>query len=356
MQSNWVKKEYQTFFHLCHIPSNETRRLILFKTKGFNLLLLPPLLTTLQISQSVDHVISILGGVNIQALKQENKQLKQDIESLRREIKRLKDEIAQKEVASDEKLEEAEALTRENKRLKREQEAKDNQLKSISKDKEAAEKAFLDEKSALEKHIQELEEENKSLKIKPLKPSKKKPLPQPAKTQPSVRLRSKPIENLSADDVNEMLKERNFFSTGEYGRPENKQGKGLNHQYEVIEREGEKLVIDHTTGLTLQQSGSPNSMVYADALKWIDDLKKKKFAGYNDWRLPTLEEAMSLMEPEKKNGGLYISEVFDRTQSWIWTADKSGSVAWVVAFSLRLLLLLPCGRQQLRSCRALRTI
>jgi hypothetical protein len=149
-------------------------------------------------------------------------------------------------------------------------------------------------------------------------------------TPPSVQLRSTPIESLSANEVEKMLKERDFFDSNR-----NKQGKGLNHQYEVLERKGEKLVIDHTTGLTYQQSGSPNFMFYANALKWISELNKKKFTGYDDWRLPTLEEAMSLMDTKKKNGDLYISEVFDQTQRWVWTADKSGgSVAWVVGFDL----------------------
>ena len=100
-------------------------------------------------------------------------------------------------------------------------------------------------------------------------------------------------------------------------------------------KNGAKVVIDHATARMWQQSGSPQSIIYTDAEKYIQELNQKKFAGYDDWRLPTLEEAMSLMEASKKNGDLYIDPAFDKTQSWIWTADKSSAgVAWVVHFSL----------------------
>jgi hypothetical protein len=62
-------------------------------------------------------------------------------------------------------------------------------------------------------------------------------------------------------------------------------------------------------------------------------LNAKRFAGFGDWRLPTLEEAMSLMEQERKNAGLYIDTVFDRRQEFIWTVaciDAEGR--WFVLF------------------------
>jgi len=110
-------------------------------------------------------------------------------------------------------------------------------------------------------------------------------------------------------------------------------GAGLNHNYEQLTESGDKVVIDHATGLMWQQGGALNHMDYEDAKKWIAELNKKDFAGYYDWRLPTLEEAMSLMEREKRRD-LYIDPVFDSKQSWIWTSDfyKGGSRAWVVSF------------------------
>ena len=67
--------------------------------------------------------------------------------------------------------------------------------------------------------------------------------------------------------------------------------------------------------------------------KYIQSLNDQNFGGYNDWRLPTLEEAMSLLEPKKNNDGLYIDPVFDEIQSWLLTTDKrDASSAWVVDF------------------------
>jgi hypothetical protein len=128
-----------------------------------------------------------------------------------------------------------------------------------------------------------------------------------------LQLRSTPNKNLRKDDVN--------------------QRQGLVHLYDTITRNGINLVNDYATGLTWQQSGSTETMIHTKAQQYIRNLNKQKLAGYNDWRLPTLEEAMSLMEPTQKNGNFYIDPLFDKTQRWIWTADKSSAgVAWGVDF------------------------
>jgi hypothetical protein len=143
-------------------------------------------------------------------------------------------------------------------------------------------------------------------------------------TQPIFKLRSSE-KRLKTEEARRMLKEIGFFDTNW-----NKEGQGLFHLYELREIKGSEVIIDHATGLMWQQSGS-SRMKYADAEKYIRDLNAKRFAGYNDWRLPTLEEAMSLME---KHGNLYIDPLFDQTQMWIWTVDKeSAGVAWVVYFN-----------------------
>jgi len=129
---------------------------------------------------------------------------------------------------------------------------------------------------------------------------------------------------LSKDDVKAMLKDKNFFDQGW-----NKSGEGFDNDF--VLQKNEQVVYDRNSGLMWQQSGSENYMSFEEAKTWIEKLN---FADYSDWRLPTLEEAMSLMESEKNSDGLYIDLKFDKTQKYIWTSDpiKGEYRVWVVYF------------------------
>jgi len=119
------------------------------------------------------------------------------------------------------------------------------------------------------------------------------------------------------------------------------------HDYELMAIKGDNVVIDYSTGLMWHQSGSDEHMSWLSenffgleytsqwnkAEMWIKKLNKRGYAGYHDWRLPTLEEAVSLLESSKKNGDLHIDPVFSDKQRWIWTEDKySTGEVWAVTF------------------------
>lgn len=144
----------------------------------------------------------------------------------------------------------------------------------------------------------------------------------------SFWLRSVPIHDLNTESVKSMLKKNDF-----HDEILNRSVRGWKHLYAVVERGNIKVIYDWLTSLMWQQGGSQKMISFAEGQEYIAQLNREKFAGYDDWRLPTLEEAMSLMEPEGKNGGLYIDPVFDNTQRWIWAADEeSAGVAWYVDF------------------------
>ncbi len=114
----------------------------------------------------------------------------------------------------------------------------------------------------------------------------------------------------------------------------------IKHDYEDNTIKGNKVVKDHVTGLMWHQSGSYKNMSWKRAKKWVSELNTQAYAGFSDWRLPTLEEAVSLLESSEKNGNQFIDPVFDKTQWSIWTSDSSvsdGSLsldnAWSVNFN-----------------------
>lgn len=59
----------------------------------------------------------------------------------------------------------------------------------------------------------------------------------------------------------------------------------------------------------------------ADALVYIDQLRANRNAGFDDWRLPTVEELMSLVEPRPNDNQEFIDSSFSGF-GWCLSADK----------------------------------
>ncbi len=134
---------------------------------------------------------------------------------------------------------------------------------------------------------------------------------------------------LSKAEVMNIVKKYNFFDSSW-----NKEVRGFDNQFEVQTIKGDKIVRDRASGLIWQQGGSNVIMTYDKAKEWISELNRKGYAGHHDWRLPTSEEAMSLVEPQKNESNLYIDFVFNKEQMMIWTSDlvKGEPWSWFVCF------------------------
>jgi len=139
--------------------------------------------------------------------------------------------------------------------------------------------------------------------------------------------RSGPGEILSEETVKIMIENRGFFDS-----IRNKAASGFANNFE-LQNEG-LTVLDRASGLLWQQSGSPGAMSLPNAMNYIAQLNESRYAGYRDWRLPTVEETMSLVEASRQqSSSLYLSPLFGQKQRWIWTADSYGPTdAWVVNF------------------------
>jgi hypothetical protein len=164
--------------------------------------------------------------------------------------------------------------------------------------------------------------------------------PPPDSTRKTHQLRSTPLAVADKDGLREGCR---VFGLDTNGRPLTY----LRHSYENL---GD-VITDTITGLMWQRSGSaipmahkdmkweesqtvPPPMPYRDMHTYIQELNRQGFAGYTDWRLPTIPELMSLLEPEKQANGLYINPMFDVTQLRCWSADPVPAFdgAWIVSF------------------------
>ena len=120
----------------------------------------------------------------------------------------------------------------------------------------------------------------------------------------TMNFRSTPLA-MSQNEVEEMLIEHGFYDSSK-----NPQGKGIKHQYKSDNIDGDKVVIDKQTNLTWQQGGTKETVPYIKAKSLVQNMNKRGFAGFTDWRLPTLEEAMSLMERDTNSS--YVWEIENR--------------------------------------------
>ena len=148
------------------------------------------------------------------------------------------------------------------------------------------------------------------------------PPPQSLPAPPQYSLRSKPT--MVSDE-----KSKEVFGLDKNGKPL----KYVNNKYH---NNGDGTITDNATGLMWQQSGSSNSITYEGyegAQSYIKQTNRDRYAGYSDWRLPTIPELMALLEPQEKNDDLYIDAMFDTKQKWCWSSDHRSSVSvWYVNF------------------------
>ena len=125
----------------------------------------------------------------------------------------------------------------------------------------------------------------------------------------------------SSNDVAAIWRKRGFF------RP----GMERNICLKIDLRDNNDGTIrDPKTFLMWQKDGSHETLSWENAKHYVEELNKERFAGYSNWRLPTLEELGSLLEPSdsfdlRTRTAYYISPMFSRKQITCWSRDANNS-------------------------------
>lgn len=118
---------------------------------------------------------------------------------------------------------------------------------------------------------------------------------------------------INDDEIAGILKKWNFFDA-------EVNSEGL-FENEFVDGGDLLTLIDQKTALMWQRGGLDIASSRT-ILREIGELNRLGFAGFSDWRLPTMEEAMSLMEPEKNQKDVYLNPVFSKEQPFIFVAAK----------------------------------
>jgi len=94
-------------------------------------------------------------------------------------------------------------------------------------------------------------------------------------------------------------------------------------------------VEDSSTGLICQQGGSEYPMPWPAAAGYISNLNRGRWGGFENWRLPVVEELMTLLTPVPHGTDFCIRPRFDPHCRWLWSADRcTFTSAWYISFDL----------------------
>jgi len=118
---------------------------------------------------------------------------------------------------------------------------------------------------------------------------------------------------INDDQVQGIIKKWGFFDA-EFNL-------GGNFENTLVESGHPLTVLDRRTAL-LWQRGGLDICSMRTMQKNIDVINREGLAGYHDWRLPTLEEALSLMERVENSKGVHLHPCFSKEQPFIFVAAQ----------------------------------
>jgi hypothetical protein len=129
-------------------------------------------------------------------------------------------------------------------------------------------------------------------------------------------------------EARDLARKYYFFSTGNDSWS-NPRTSGFPNKFHV----SGAVIYDEGTGLTWQQGGSSSSIGHPEISAYLRKLNQEKLNGYDDWRLPSLAEAWTLLEYEQTQEGLHIDPAFEQKQTWIWTSTMTDDgYGWFITF------------------------
>lgn len=88
-----------------------------------------------------------------------------------------------------------------------------------------------------------------------------------------------------------------------------------------------ETILDRETRLIWQAGGCGHPCTWYETDAYITRLNQNGFGGQNAWRLPTMEELVTLLRPVPRAHDWCMPPLFDTVQRHLWSADRRSFVA-----------------------------
>jgi len=99
-------------------------------------------------------------------------------------------------------------------------------------------------------------------------------------------------------------------------------------QGEFIEND-DNTIADHATNLTWEKYGSRYPLTWERAHAHVQRLNKNEYGGHTDWRMPTIDELITLFTGRTEPGDFCQESIFDPRKARLWSSDtKAFTAAW----------------------------
>jgi hypothetical protein len=145
--------------------------------------------------------------------------------------------------------------------------------------------------------------------------------------EPAASSFRREYRSLDEAEIVRMVTARNFFDARK-----NPDG-GFAHRYRTVNAAGLTLIVDRAANLVWTHQRPAVKMNLEKTGRWIESLNRFAYGGIRSWRLPTVEEAASLLRKSPGNESHFLDDVFGGDLQAIWTGDGvGGSGNWIVDF------------------------
>lgn len=102
-----------------------------------------------------------------------------------------------------------------------------------------------------------------------------------------------------------------------------------------LQQTGRGTVRDLSTGLVWQSPGPPDPMNWRDAQTYVERLRTGSHGGVGTWRLPTVDELFTCLDPPHLNSSHCAPSAFESGKTCLWSCDRSSFMgAWYVDMEL----------------------